>query len=384
MYTGVEAAGWPAALFFVINVVVGTYIVLNLFLAILIDNFCNSEDEDVEEEENDEVNSISGDGNGQVHPTGVGSLAHVRVVSARITKNGGNDIDLQNGGDVEVPAAGNGVVRADKSDDDVGSLWERFTRSLSTFQRDAVLRFVAHPSYPHRSFFMSGRNPLRRACGVLVLHPFFDAVILFLICGSCAMLALDAPSTSDDTRALLEEIDVYVTGMFIAELVLKMTAFGVLRHSGAYFRDMWNLLDFFIVVVSAVDLVAGNGIKAIKVVRFLRALRPLRMVRRLDGLRLVLHAVVGAIPNCVHVAMVAVLFHLIFGILGVNFFGGRFYSCSDPSRTCFPEWAEPGSCAPEDACVGVWTPPDTGPCVCSHCPCCVCSFHAEFHASFRA
>jgi len=95
-------------------------------------------------------------------------------------------------------------------------------------------------------------------------------------------------------------------------------------------------------------------VRVIKVIRFGRALRPLRVVKRLAGLRLVVNSVVKALPHCFHVAMLSLMLFMLFGILGVNFFGGRFYSCTDPTRTCLPRLAG-AACPAHLACVGNFT-----------------------------
>lgn len=115
------------------------------------------------------------------------------------------------------------------------------------------------------------------------------------------------------------------------------------------------MLDGFIVILSVLDLALGGSLRFVKALRFLRALRPLRGVKRLKGLRVVINAVVKAFPNAMHVALVSLLFFFVYGILGVNFFAGRFRSCSDPERLCMPGVA--ADCPARLACNGTWTPP---------------------------
>ena len=85
------------------------------------------------------------------------------------------------------------------------------------------------------------------------------------------------------------------------------------------------MLDFFVVVVSIVDLVfpsGGQALKSLKALRALRALRPLRMVSRNQGLKLVVNALFSACPAMINVMLVCGVFVLIFAILGINFFKG--------------------------------------------------------------
>ena len=72
--------------------------------------------------------------------------------------------------------------------------------------------------------------------------------------------------------------------------------------------------------------------------------------------RLVANSLIQAMRPCLNLAAISALFFLIFSILGVSFFGGTFYSCTDPSRECLPAWAS--DCPAELACTGSWIPPD--------------------------
>ena len=64
-----------------------------------------------------------------------------------------------------------------------------------------------------------------------------------------------------------------------------------------------------------------------KALRAIRALRPLRMISRNEGLRLVVNSLFSSVPAMTNVLLVCLILLLIFAIMGVNFFKGRFYSC---------------------------------------------------------
>ncbi|MED6268697.1 Sodium channel protein type 4 subunit alpha B [Ilyodon furcidens] len=110
-------------------------------------------------------------------------------------------------------------------------------------------------------------------------------------------------------------------------MVLKWVAYGF----KTYFTNAWCWLDFLIVDVSLVSLTANilgySELGAIKSLRTLRALRPLRALSRFEGMRVVVNALVGAIPSIFNVLLVCLIFWLIFSIMGVNLFAGKFYYC---------------------------------------------------------
>ena len=83
-------------------------------------------------------------------------------------------------------------------------------------------------------------------------------------------------------------------------------------------------------------LVGVGDIPAIKVIRTLRALRPLRALSRFEGIRVVVNSLIGAIPAIANVLLVCLVFWLIFSIMGVQLFAGRFYKCVYSDNTRVP------------------------------------------------
>ena len=47
---------------------------------------------------------------------------------------------------------------------------------------------------------------------------------------------------------LQEETEVYFLGIFCVEALLKIVALGFVLHKGAYLRNVWNIMDFVVVV----------------------------------------------------------------------------------------------------------------------------------------
>lgn len=58
MYSAIYSTSWYASLYFVSLTVVGNYILLNLFLAILLQEFEEGDDEEEEEEEDEEIKNL--------------------------------------------------------------------------------------------------------------------------------------------------------------------------------------------------------------------------------------------------------------------------------------------------------------------------------------
>ncbi|XP_056101961.1 sodium channel protein type 4 subunit alpha A [Rhinichthys klamathensis goyatoka] len=170
---------------------------------------------------------------------------------------------------------------------------------------------------------------LRRTCFTIVEHDYFETFIIFMILLSSGALAFEDINIERRRviKIILEYADKVFTYVFIVEMLLKWVAYGF----KTYFTNAWCWLDFLIVDVSLVSLAANlmgySELGPIKSLRTLRALRPLRALSRFEGMRVVVNALVGAIPSIFNVLLVCLIFWLIFSIMGVNLFAGKFYHC---------------------------------------------------------
>uniref|UniRef100_A0AAQ5XLC5 Sodium channel protein n=1 Tax=Amphiprion ocellaris TaxID=80972 RepID=A0AAQ5XLC5_AMPOC len=170
---------------------------------------------------------------------------------------------------------------------------------------------------------------VRRTCFSIVEHNYFETFIIFMILLSSGALAFEDIYMEQRRviKTILEYADQVFTYVFVVEMILKWVAYGF----KTYFTNAWCWLDFLIVDVSLISLTANilgySELGAIKSLRTLRALRPLRALSRFEGMRVVVNALVGAIPSIFNVLLVCLIFWLIFSIMGVNLFAGKFYYC---------------------------------------------------------
>ncbi|KAM3917143.1 sodium channel protein type 2 subunit alpha-like [Leptodactylus fuscus] len=170
---------------------------------------------------------------------------------------------------------------------------------------------------------------LRKTCFRIVEHNWFETFIIFMILLSSGALAFEDIYIEQrkTIKTMLEYADKVFTYIFILEMLLKWVAYGFAK----YFTNAWCWLDFLIVDVSLVSLIANalgySELGAIKSLRTLRALRPLRALSRFEGMRVVVNALIGAIPSIMNVLLVCLIFWLIFSIMGVNMFSGKYGYC---------------------------------------------------------
>ena len=126
--------------------------------------------------------------------------------------------------------------------------------------------------------------------------------------------------------------------VFTAEMALKIVAQGFVLNRGAYLRDVWNWLDFTVVVSGWVASVLArelsgdsNDLSAISALRAIRVLRPLRTINRVPGMKVLVRSLLGAIPAMASVLLLCGFIFLVFGIIGVQLYSGSFrQQCFEP------------------------------------------------------
>ncbi|XP_076390285.1 sodium channel protein 60E isoform X2 [Megachile rotundata] len=159
--------------------------------------------------------------------------------------------------------------------------------------------------------------------------PGFEWMILVLIFASSITLCFEDIYLDDNPflKKILYWTNLGFCALFSVEMLLKWLALGFCK----YFTSFWTILDFIIVFVSTFSLLIeeNENLKVLRSLRTLRALRPLRAISRWQGMRIVVNALMYAIPSIFNVLLVCLVFWLIFSIMGVQFFGGKFFKCVD-------------------------------------------------------
>ncbi|KAI5721996.1 hypothetical protein M8J76_002131 [Diaphorina citri] len=182
--------------------------------------------------------------------------------------------------------------------------------------------------------FWQGWANLRLKTFQLIENKYFETAVITMILLSSLALALEDVHLQN--RPILQDILYYMdrifTVIFFIEMLIKFLALGFAK----YFTNAWCWLDFVIVMVSLINFIASllgaGGIQAFKTMRTLRALRPLRAMSRMQGMRVVVNALVQAIPSIFNVLLVCLIFWLIFAIMGVQLFAGKYFKCVDHEK----------------------------------------------------
>ncbi|XP_051993086.1 voltage-dependent T-type calcium channel subunit alpha-1H-like [Xyrauchen texanus] len=185
-------------------------------------------------------------------------------------------------------------------------------------------------------FLFSPHNKFRVRCQRVITYKMFDHIVLFFIFLNCITIALERPDIQpDSTERIFLKVSNYIfTLIFVAEMTVKVVSLGLYTGPGSYLKSSWNVLDGLLVFVSLVDILVslassgGNRILGIlRVLRLLRTLRPLRVISRAPGLKLVVETLITSLRPIGNIVLICCAFFIVFGILGVQLFKGKFYHC---------------------------------------------------------
>ncbi|KAG3279355.1 voltage-dependent L-type calcium channel subunit alpha-1D isoform X19 [Ictidomys tridecemlineatus] len=340
MYDGIMAYGGPSSsgmivcIYFIILFICGNYILLNVFLAIAVDNLADAESlntaqkEEAEEKERKKIARKESLENKKNNKPEVNQIANSEN-KVTIDDYREEDEDKDPYPPCDVPV---GEEEEEEEEDEPEVPAGPRPRRISELNMKEKIAPIPEGS---AFFILSKTNPIRVGCHKLINHHIFTNLILVFIMLSSAALAAEDPIRSHSFRnTILGYFDYAFTAIFTVEILLKMTTFGAFLHKGAFCRNYFNLLDMLVVGVSLVSFgIQSSAISVVKILRVLRVLRPLRAINRAKGLKHVVQCVFVAIRTIGNIMIVTTLLQFMFACIGVQLFKGKFYRCTDEAKS---------------------------------------------------
>ncbi|KAH9286568.1 Voltage-dependent calcium channel type A subunit alpha-1 [Echinococcus granulosus] len=360
---GTNGGGFIYCIYFVLLVLIGNYTLLNVFLAIAVDNLANAHDlSDAEQADQNEEKLKEAKAKG-FQPSTLDltdpDKAHLLPWVRTPTKEKNNLWQENYPGDstnVKEMTLQVGDQKANGNFLSSSLSTQRKGQNCISFESDETGQLpdsenVGHgkPVLPYSSMFIfAPTNGIRRFCHFVVNLRYFDLFIMIVICASSIALAAEDPVAENSTKnKILEHFDYAFTGVFTVEMVLKVIDLGVVLHPGAYCRDPWNILDAIVVFCALVAFTmnrnalrlgkpatsaSAKNLNTIKSLRVLRVLRPLKTIKRVPKLKAVFDCVLSSLRNVLNILIVFVLFQFIFAVIAVQLFQGKFFYCNDASK----------------------------------------------------
>ncbi|XP_049341885.1 calcium channel, voltage-dependent, L type, alpha 1S subunit, b [Astyanax mexicanus] len=339
MYNGIMAHGGPqspgilVSIYFIILYVVGNFILLNVFLAIAVDNLTEAESLSSAQKEKEEE---------KARKKLMRTAPPHEEEKAKLVKSKHKTEGMPTTAKLKVDEFESNVKEvkdpfppADFPGDDEEEEPEIPISPRPRPMADLQLKETVVPMPEASSFFIFGpENKFRKLCHRAInATPFTNFILLLILLSSISLAAEDAIDPKSFRNKILAYADIVFTTVFTIEIVLKMTVYGAILHTGSFCRNAFNILDLIVVVVSLLSMgLESSAISVIKILRVLRVLRPLRALNRAKGLKHVVQCVFVAIQTIGNIILVTMLLNFMFACIGVQLYKGKFYSCTDPLK----------------------------------------------------
>jgi voltage-gated sodium channel len=144
----------------------------------------------------------------------------------------------------------------------------------------------------------------------------FQNTIFAVIVFNAVVLGLDTyDGIRDDVGNLLTILNDACLGVFVVELTIRIVSYG--RRPQDFFKEGWNVFDFVVIGAAFLPGLRQNA----TLLRLVRLLRVVRLVSVLPELRVLISGMGRALPPIGSMAVLAVLFLYVYGMLGWILYG---------------------------------------------------------------
>lgn len=212
-------------------------------------------------------------------------------------------------------------------------------KSLWIFKADSPIRRLCQLTVaPSRGERLEGvdPNPIAWWCFSALTYVAIVCIVV-LACITTPLYELEYFATHGENRFnWITWSDIAFAVIFSVEAIIKIIADGFLFTPNAYIRNVWNDIDFFVLLTLWInvfaDLTDRGGVS--RAFRAFKALRALRLVNISETARQTFHdVIISGFWNILSAAIVAMSLLVPYAIWGLNIFNGLFFLCNDNTQT---------------------------------------------------
>jgi len=175
-------------------------------------------------------------------------------------------------------------------------------------------------------FILPGKFPVRKWLVWLTSWKWFDNFITLVILANSIMLSftdygdrLYGDGYFSQRNANMAQVDTAFSIIFTFECVAKILAMGFALHKNSYMRDVWNWLDFFVVMISVIGWIPGiESNSSLKSLRTFRILRPLRSINSMPRMKQLIKTLLASLEGLMNVGLFLAFVFTIFAIFGTH------------------------------------------------------------------
>ncbi|KAI8147435.1 Ion transport protein-domain-containing protein [Fennellomyces sp. T-0311] len=185
--------------------------------------------------------------------------------------------------------------------------------------------------------FLKEGNILRTISIRAVKSTVYRAIYIGLLCASVFM-AIVADEVYRETNpvalAIVEIIQKAMLMIFWVDALMHIMANGLVVLPISYFRSFWNLLDAALLIAQTASLlgIADASLRN-RCLRSFRTLRAIRIVYYVEGMRVIFLDLLHGLPSIFDAILLNLLVFIPFAIYGCYIFSARFTKCNDDNAS---------------------------------------------------
>ena len=315
--------------YLIIFVVVECYVLLNLFIAVVVEKFELTNDTKEREQRSRKKKVEKHDEGLKRHAQSL--VAIIQRLSAIWPRKKMNSVlPLNDAAKQDAQHPGIGVLQRQASNAHSSLQIQSAISSASSFQK-LIQRYLQHAgdATTRRALdfccCVPVRHWLRSFSLWLVQHSWFDHLVLGMVIASSIIVAIESPDvTNPEMLSLFSNFNLFFLAFFLLEVLVKSFALGWLM----YLSDWWNLFDLTVVVLMLVDLTVAQDLGYVRVFRTTRVLRALKIMNHVDEIRTFIAALLDSWPELVSIGVGFTVFIFLWGVIGISLFAGKTKLCS--------------------------------------------------------
>jgi hypothetical protein len=157
-------------------------------------------------------------------------------------------------------------------------------------------------------------------CEGVVTNRYFAALMMCVVLFSCFVMVVAAGVPLKRASKLSYDFQWYsswtVLVMFFVEFLLK-----ILARGRKYFSSVWDVLDFFLLIVCVLDVAEFfTNVASVKFLRGLRSSRVLRLISDIPSIKIILTALYHAFVSCWNLVLFMLFVLYTYSIIGMQLF----------------------------------------------------------------
>ena len=138
----------------------------------------------------------------------------------------------------------------------------------------------------------------------------FELFVIGVIIFSSLMIGIQTYDLSPWVDGGIRVLDYAVTLFFVLEISIRMAAEDRLKN---FFKKGWNVFDFVIVAISLIPL---DDSEYAMIARMLRLFRVMRLISFIPELRVLVSALISALPRMGYVALLMFIIFYLYAVIG--------------------------------------------------------------------